>query len=79
MKEITIVDNRLKQILMNDKKDNPNKIAGLIKSEIFFVLKNYMDVKIDDIQFDIGIDNYGKYVVTFNAEVSRIYVANYLV
>ena len=79
MGQLAVIDSRLKQMLINDKKDNPNKIIGLIKSEIFFVLKNYMDIKIDDIQFDIGIDNNGKYLLSLNAEVARIYVANYLV
>jgi len=38
-----------------------------------------MDIKIDDVQFDIGIDNNGKYLISLNADVARIFVANYLV
>lgn len=79
MKEVAVFDSRLKQMLINDKKENPNKLVGIIKSEIFYILKNYMDIKSDDIIFDIGIDNNGKYLLSLSAEVSRIYVANYLV
>ena len=57
MNQLTAIDSRLKQMLINDKKDNPTKLIGIIKSEIFYVLKNYMDIKIDDIDFNIGIDN----------------------
>ena len=78
IKEVAIIDNRIKQMLINDKKENPNKIIGLLKSEMFYILKNYMDIKIDDIELNIGVDNDGKYVITFNAEVSRIFLANYL-
>ena len=78
MNELALINTRLKNMLINDKKDNPNKIAGLIKSEIYYVLKNYMDIKMEDIDFDIGIDNNGRYLLSLNAEVVRIYVANYL-
>lgn len=79
MKSVVLMDNRLRQVLINDRKDNPGKIIGLIKSELFFVLRNYMDVKIDDLQLDIGIDNNGKYLINFNCEVSRIYIVNHLI
>ena len=78
MGSISVLNNRVKQILVNDKKDNPNKIAGLIKSEIFYILKNYMDIKLNDIDFNIGIDSFGKYVLTFSVESPRIFIANYL-
>lgn len=79
MKNIIVLKDRMKQILANDKKENPNKISGLIKSEIFYVLKNYMDINIDDLKFDIGIDNYGKYIINFSVETARLYITNYLI
>ena len=78
MHQIVATDNRIKQLLINDRKDNPNKLIGLIKSEIFFILKNYMDVKIDDLILDIGIDNNGKYVLNLSCETSRVYMVNHL-
>ena len=78
MGQLSVVSTRLKNMLINDKKDNPNKIIGLIKSEIYFVLKNYMDIDQDDICFDMGIDNDGSYRLSFSAEVKRIYVSNHI-
>lgn len=74
-----MLDSRIKQMLINDKKNNPNKIISLLRSEIFYILQNYMDIKIDDVQLDIGIDNNGKYLLNLNVETSRIYITNYLV
>lgn len=74
-----MLDSRIKQMLINDKKNNPNKIISLLRSEIFYILQNYMDIKIDDVQLDIGIDNDGKYLLNLNVETSRIYITNYLV
>lgn len=79
LREVAILDDRIKRMLANDKKENPNKIIGLLKSEFFYTLKNYMDIRLEDIQLDIGIDNSGKYIITFNAEVARIFIANHLI
>ncbi len=79
MKDVAMLDSRIKQMLINDKKNNPNKIISLLRSEIFYVLQNYMDIKIDDVQLDIGIDNNGRYLLNLNVETSRIYITNYLV
>jgi len=78
MKELVVFDNRIKQMLINDKKENPNKLIGILKSEIFYILKNYMDIGSDDIVLDIGIDNNGKYLLSINVESVRLYMANYL-
>ena len=75
---VVIIENRIKQMLINDRKENPDKIISLLRSEIFYIFKNYMDIKIDDIELNIGIDNNGKYVVSINAEVGRLFLAKYL-
>ena len=76
MEEIVVLDRRVRQLLINDKKDNPNKIINLIKSEMFYILKNYMEINIDDIDLDIGIDNDGKYLISMSCEASRIFTPN---
>ena len=37
-------ENRLKNMLIKDKQDNPQKVTGVLKSEILYVLKNYMEI-----------------------------------
>lgn len=69
---------RLNNLIKADKKDNPEKLIKLVKSEIVFVLKNYMDIKYDDVKLDIGIDNNGKYLINFSGEVSRIFLVKTL-
>ena len=76
---LTIMDNRIRQMLVNDRKENPDKIISLLKSEILYIFKNYMDIKMEDIMLDIGIDNNGKYVINLNVEVGRIFLANCLI
>lgn len=67
---------RIDNLIKVDKKENPEKIIKLLKSEIVYVFKNYMDINMDDVRLDMGIDNNGKYLINFSCEVSRIFVAN---
>ena len=40
MRDLANLENRLKNIIVADKKENPEKIERLLKSEIMNVLKN---------------------------------------
>ena len=77
--ENQIVVNRLRGMLTNDKKENPVKMESIIKSEILYVLKNYMDIKSDNSEFSILVNNDGEYEITFYTKVNRLKVLNYIV
>lgn len=66
---------RLNNMIKADKRENPEKLAKLIKSEIMYVLKNYMDINYDDIKLDIGIDNDGRYLLNMTCISNRIFIA----
>ncbi len=72
--ENAVAINRINNLIKADKKDNPLKLVKLLKSEIVFVLQNYMDIKFDDVKLDIGIDNNGKYLVNFTCEADRVFI-----
>ncbi len=79
-KDLQIVGSeRLRGVLVQDKKENPLKIINVLKSELLFVLQNYMDINKDDMDFDIVVNSDGKYIVNFQAKVNRLKVANYFV
>lgn len=78
LNNILVVENRIRQMLNKDRKENPNKMVSLLKGEIFYILRNYMDIKLDDIVVDIGVDNDGKYIININAEVGRMFLVNCL-
>lgn len=78
MQNALVVD-RLKGMLTNDKKENPIKLENVIKSEILYVLKNYMEIKSDDVEFDINVNNDGKYEISLFLKVDRLKLVNYIV
>lgn len=67
-----LCENRLKQVLYNDKKENPNKVLNIIKSEILYVLKNYMEIKAENMDVVINIDEYGSYTLEVKASINRL-------
>ncbi len=79
-KELQVVaSERLRGVLVQDKKENPLKIINVLKSEILYVLQNYMEISAEDMDFDIAVNSAGKYVVNFQANVNRLKVANYII
>ena len=68
--------NRLKNIIVADKKENPEKIERLLKSEIMNVLKNYFDITSEDVSLSILINDDGKYDLQINAISSFLKIAH---
>lgn len=67
-----LCENRLKQVLFNDKKENPQKVLNIIKSEILYVLKNYMEIKAEDMDININLDEFGTYSLEISAKINRL-------
>ena len=70
MKNISQAETRLKKIISSDKKENPIKIERLLKSEIYYILKNYFEINSEDMSLNLKINEDGKYQLQLNA-ISR--------
>lgn len=71
-------DNRLKNVLALDKRENPNKITNVLKSELLNVLRNYMDIRSEDVEFNICVNPQGNYSIQLVADIKRLKVASYI-
>lgn len=67
-----IVENRLKKVIVSDKKSLSPQLIELLKSDIYSLLDNYLSLDKDSFDINININELGKYQLTFNA------TANYL-
>lgn len=76
MRDLANLKNRLKNIIVADKKENPEKIERLLKSEIMNVLKNYFDITSEDVSLSILINDDGKYDLQINAISSFLKIAH---
>ena len=76
MRDLANLENRIKNIIVADKKENPEKIERLLKSEIMNVLKNYFDITSEDVSLSILINDDGKYDLQINAISSFLKIAH---
>lgn len=73
-----ICENRLKNILLKDKNDNPFQIINVLKSDLMLLLSNYMDIKSDLIDVDISVLENGSYKLIVEAYSKRLRVAKHV-
>ncbi|MBR2468240.1 MAG: cell division topological specificity factor MinE [Clostridia bacterium] len=64
-KDIVLYENRLKNILVADKEENPMRVINVLKSDLLCILKNYMEINGDDLDISLTVDEKGMFV--FNA------------
>lgn len=74
MKTPTSID-RLKEMIIIDKKESPQRIERLIKSELLYVLKNYFDVTYEGLDVDLFVDESGLYNLSVELKSRTIKVA----
>lgn len=74
MNSLTCED-RLKNIVVVDKKENPQRIERLLKSELLYVLKNYFDVTYEGLEVSVCVDNNGEYNLNVFLKSKSIKVA----
>lgn len=63
---------KLKNVLINDKHVNPIRINDVLKSDVFSVLQNYMEITENDIITKIELDSGGNYVFRCKAISPRL-------
>ncbi len=54
---------RLKNLLKQDKVNTPDRLTEVIKSDLFGVLKNYMEIRGEDVKVMIDADDKGYHVI----------------
>ncbi len=69
---------RLKQVLINDKHINPERLNDVVSSDIFKVLQNYMDITKDDLLTRIDLDEQGDYVLRCKVKCKRLKIMGLL-
>lgn len=76
MNNIVVCENRLKNIIVADKQENPIKIKKVVRAEILQVVRNYFDVSMDDVDFDIVITDDGFYNISIDIVSRNMKFAN---
>jgi len=67
-----LVEDRIKNVLVKDKEETPNKVINILKSEIMNILKNYMEISSPDIDICLNLDKNGHYCLEIYATIKRL-------
>ena len=70
-----LCEERLKNMLVIDKKENPQRIERLVKAEVYHILKNFFDIKSEDFDINIEVNADGQYVCNMSCVSSTIKIA----
>ena len=74
------LNNRLKNVLNQDKKANPHYIKDIIKSDIYYLLNNYFEIEFKDIDVEIDVDNKNNnYTISISAHGDRLKIVKTIV
>jgi septum formation topological specificity factor MinE len=68
MSEIEL--NRLKNLLKQDKVNTPDSLTDVLRSDLYAVLRNYMEIRSEDLKVIIDADDKG-YVIIISARTNR--------
>ena len=68
--DIVKSEERLRQVLISDK--SSVNIEHVLKSDLLYVLNNYMEVSSDEVSLKIDVDEYGFFELKVYAKSRRI-------
>ena len=73
-----ICEDRLKNVLIRDKNENPKHIMNVLKSDMLQVLNNYMDIKSENLDIEIVVLENGAYKLLMEGYSNRIKIAKHI-
>ena len=71
-------EQRLQKILIRDKENNPQRVSSVLRSEILYVLKNYLELIDNDIDIVITITKNGRYRINIQSDFRNIKSISYI-
>lgn len=63
---------RLKNAIVSDKHFKPEKLCNIIKSDIFMTLTEYAEIRADDFNISITVNDFGEYVINICAIARKL-------
>ncbi len=69
---------KLRQVLINDKHFNPERLQEVLTCDIYKVLQNYMDLNKNDMLTRLDIDENGNYVLRCKVMCKRLKIMGLL-
>ena len=65
---------KVEEVLFTDKLRMPNKINDILSSEIFYVLKQFFDIREESFSSHIFIEQNGEISISFSFKAKRVLI-----
>ena len=65
------IKSRLNTVIEKDKKNNPQYISNVLRSDFYYLINNYFEVDFDDIKINIDLEK-DKYHISLDCQAERI-------
>ncbi len=72
MKQSEATVQRLHKVLLGDKIAHPTRVAAVLKSDIFMLISDYMELSKDALKVNLEITTKGQYKLTIEAVSDRV-------
>ncbi|MCL2540214.1 MAG: hypothetical protein FWE53_02125 [Firmicutes bacterium] len=69
---------RLKQVLINDKHFNPERLNAILSNDAHKLLNNYFELAPEQVAADIAFDEHGNYIIRIKAVSNRVKIMGIL-
>lgn len=66
------IDERLKNMLISDKHFDPKDLLKVLKTDLYELLVNYLEICPQDIVLTMGVDDFGKYDFKMQVKCERL-------
>ena len=76
MNNLKVCEDRLRNVVVLDRRENPIRIERVLKSELVGVVKNYFEIDSDDVDLSIMIRSDGRYDLQLNVLSKSIKFVN---
>lgn len=73
MSTATNTSNRLSEVLKRDKIKNPDRFAGILKNELLFVLRSFMEINDDNISVLLSQNSKGLFEFVIKGISPRLF------
>lgn len=69
---------KLKRVLINDKRFNPERLNEVISGDLYKILQNYMEIDRENLLAKIDLDEDGYYVLRCKVKCKRLKIMGLL-
>lgn len=75
MRNIECCENRMREMVASDKHEGVSKLNKVLKAELLYLLKNYLDITAEDLKVEVLYNKIHGYTISMEVKARAIKIA----